>query len=212
MLVRSDKNNKNISCVCHKFNVVDENNEPFDVNTAMYLDYKEDYIYTKEDLKKRQYPGQTATQVFRNFFKDMTPEDKALYKSIRCNGDIKTYVPMLKMGDIYCIDEVMSSYRVTYTGDSWTARNIGKNLCLRYFNSNCDLKKYAREVLNIDINRKKQQDGIVCKAFIIYLTNRTEENRRIFLELFKRSSKKPVLVFKIFGTTATKLIKKIFKR
>lgn len=103
--------------VAHKCTVVGENNLP---NGEEYPSCT-DKDYTFSHFFSEVMPGQLATLMYRNFFKDEN-FDKTLLSIPIPPGDRLLYFSLLCNGKIFCMDDTMSAYRhiVSY-GTSFSA-------------------------------------------------------------------------------------------
>lgn len=105
-----------IACA-HNCLVVDENGNPRDVT---YPECKEK-VYTIKDFKNKILPGQTATIMCRNVYRDKVYNTSILKKALIPGDRLKIFV-LLSYGKIYCMQEKMSAYRyVTKSGTSYSA-------------------------------------------------------------------------------------------
>lgn len=125
--------------VSHNCVVVDENSNP---NGEKYPECGR-RIYRPIDFALGIMPGQLATVMYRNIYKDAAV-DKSLFKTDVGPGDIRLYFTLLTHGKFACIQEKMSAYRhVVRGGHSYSAT-------LKYdFEGNEQFKKnmllYARK-------------------------------------------------------------------
>ncbi len=121
------ENNPEYSGCYHSVKVVDENDEPFDAECRGGV-FNTDSDVDKENWPECPMPGQAGTVVMRNLLPRLSPELLHAYYSPKCNGDVPLPILMLRYGKIRRIGRVMSCYRRTYTGDSYHARMVGKDL------------------------------------------------------------------------------------
>lgn len=103
--------------VAHNCIVVGEDGKPIN---RIYPECK-DNVYTLKHFSMGFLPGQTATVMMRNYYKDnlfdtslidmnMQPGDRRIVFSLLCNGKV------------YCIQKIMSAYRyVQHSGSSFSA-------------------------------------------------------------------------------------------
>lgn len=104
----------------HNVDVVDKNGKK--ILNKIYPECK-DEIYSLKHYKNGILPGQTATIVMRNIFKDNNFDLSLLTKiDPSMPGDrVLTYL-LATYGKIYCFQEIMSAYRyVTDSGSSFSA-------------------------------------------------------------------------------------------
>lgn len=110
--------NKDFFAVAHNCTIVDRNSKPTGIQ---YPECKEKE-YTFGHYASDLFPGQTATILFRNMFKDPWKYDSRLFLSFPIDrGACFSY---LCNGRIFCIQKPMSAYRyVTDGGTSYSASN-----------------------------------------------------------------------------------------
>lgn len=127
-------------------------------------------------------PGQTATMVYRTeAYRFLSAEQEEDYYHIRTTGDVKRNLQLLLWGDIFCFAEEMSAYRVVLDhGDSWSARNHGKNRYFEMYASSIDQRKYAwkyhkKIYPNFFSTFKKGAKGIY-----LYLKSPNAENKKVY--------------------------------
>lgn len=141
--------NPSYSASMHNCSFVDENNNPIESIYPMYRYYTSHSYTLRRFACDVVYPGQTATLVHRKdaFCHFQSPEqEKAFYSMRVTTGDKRMYLKLLLAGDIYCFEDVMSAYRiVTSKGDSWSARNRGKNLSYLLHVAAIDFRGYAQK-------------------------------------------------------------------
>lgn len=106
-----DENKEYIGCY-HKCVLIDNNDKKLKYQRLSWVKYKNRFTF--KDFKGGIYlPGQTATVVKRNIFKEYKKKYDILYK---CNRNISDRISaeiFLLQGDFHCIDEYMSVYRIT---------------------------------------------------------------------------------------------------
>lgn len=111
------ENHPEYLAVAHNCVVVGKNSEKVGIQ---YQECK-DNEYTIEHFCNDILPGQTATLMARNFFRDDL-FDKSLISKKLIVGDRPIYFSIISNGRIYCMQEIMSAYRyVTNEGSSHTA-------------------------------------------------------------------------------------------
>ena len=103
--------------VAHNCVIVDENGIP---TGEVYQECKQPE-YTFAHYMSEIMPGQTATIMYKNIFRDNTIDISLLRKNL-VPGDRLNYIVLLCNGKIYCMQECMSAYRhVTTHGNSFSA-------------------------------------------------------------------------------------------
>ncbi|MBR3811651.1 MAG: glycosyltransferase [Agathobacter sp.] len=111
------ENHPEYLAVAHKCVVVGEDSLP---NGEVYSAC-EDFEYSIHHFGSEIMPGQLATVMYRNFYKDNLI-DPTLCRSKLAPGDRCTYFTLLVNGKIHCMKEEMSAYRhITQSGSSYSA-------------------------------------------------------------------------------------------
>lgn len=139
--------NQEYSATTHNCCFVGDHDEPISNIYPIYRNCKSHRYTLKRFSRDVVYPGQTATLLFRKseYYFDSPELEKAFYSMRVLTGDKRTYLKLLLSGDIYCFEDVMSAYRiVTQNGDSWSARNYGKNGSYLLHIASIDFRKFVR--------------------------------------------------------------------
>jgi len=151
---------KNINCIecAHNVSVVDSHSQNINIE---YPECKNEY-YTLNDYLDGILPGQTASCMYRNFYKSkMINYD---IENVNYNaGDRKKAFIAVSNGDVYCFQKKWSAYRyVTSSGNSFSAkRRIGKcerEETLKFYR---ELIGYAKKTL------KKEEATYVAECLYI---------------------------------------------
>lgn len=105
--------------VAHKCIVVDHNGNATD---ELYLDCH-NHEYSLKDFLFGIVPGQTATVMYRNFYRYKLFDTSILEMNL-VPGDLLKYYCLITNGKIYCMDDVLSAYRhIKKGGSSFSANN-----------------------------------------------------------------------------------------
>ena len=116
--------------VVHRFDVVNKQGTPENIETFGYYEKKNRGIYTLYDFEKDTHlPSHVATLMFKNIFRGESNKiiyPECLEKNL-CPGDMKLFFLLLLHGNIYRLKDKMSAYRYVREkgGNSWTSRRIG---------------------------------------------------------------------------------------
>lgn len=150
---------------CGKCLIVDENGMPDYTKTPRFVWNKK--IYTIENyFASWQLPGQAGTQMHRNIFRDMRPEEYAvLYKAHRNVGDKTELLLLLSKGPFYCSNEILSCYRqVTSGGHNYFSNHYG-NPYRDYdmFMYPCRLEAWAKKNLKLSGHIGPRKDYRFCR-------------------------------------------------
>lgn len=188
--------NPEYSAVSHKFMFVDEESKEYKTKNSVCVEYSGDYVYTIKDLEKGYMPGQTTTLLRRDHMEGLSNEELDMFMSSTVTGDRKLVVALLKMGNIYCLDSVMSAYRLVLNGESWSARHKGK-LYQTMFVMIQNTQELVEKLIGYKMNCREHMERLVINAFMKFLRMPTAENRKQFTYIFKRSKRKLLIIYKI---------------
>ncbi len=125
------------------FRLIGENDEPIENErvTALY-DWSGDYTF--EDWQKAgPWPGQTAGNVCRNFYRNGKYDYTILYRAHDFIDDGVIFTFLLLQGKIFRFDDVMTAHRYVEKkdGESWNSRKLKRN----YLLEECELKRRMME-------------------------------------------------------------------
>ena len=133
------ENNPDYIGTSHNNYVVNKNKEKINFNNFYPL-LKEHDICNIDELKYNfGLCGHTSTLLFRNFWKDLSLEEREYFLGIKAIGDQKLNLYLVLNGKMKFLSDIMSCYRVTFDTDSWTSSRVGKNVLLE--NAISDLEK-----------------------------------------------------------------------
>ena len=166
------------SACYHNVYVVDENNNLYPEKQYLHVLYDSHDVYFKDICQANYLCGQTATVVCRNFWKQLTREQKAIYSSIKSNGDVRLSSYLTNIGKVRYLKDIMACYRKAYSNDSYSATTISLNMSEFYMNSAIEIKKMLKEILQIDYQPNLSQYADF--AFDYWIKNRSIENWKIF--------------------------------
>lgn len=172
------------AAITHNCNYVDHNGNRISSEYGyMYGPFKT-HIHTLDFYAKHPglYPGQSATILYRyGVFGNTTKELMETYEGIRANGDAKRNLLILLQGNIYVMNEFMSSYRiVTGFGSSWTASTRRKNLSGALFLSYYDMKRFASKYYHKNLRNYYVLFHTGCAAAVKLMKNKTQENLQVY--------------------------------
>lgn len=175
------------SATYHNVIVVDKNNKWNKEKQAVHTLFKEHDV--KKNIIECGVGGQTASIVCRNFWKNFSKEDKQNFIKTKANGDTKLAAIFICIGKIKYLDDIMSCYRLIIEGgDSWSAINSQKNMCLFYYNSRIELKKMVYNIFKQNFN--PPMEVYLLSALIFMLKKPNKENIRIFFKILNQMDNK----------------------
>lgn len=150
------ENNKEYISCAHNVTVVDENSNK---TGDLYPECKEEE-YTLNHFRKRLLPGQTATVMYRNFYKDKII-DISLEEIPFSAGDRRKAFMTVSQSKVYCIQENWSCYRyVTSTGSSFSATHVSNKKELY------QSVEFYKEMINF--SKRILNDQAICIAEELY--------------------------------------------
>ncbi|MFJ5717807.1 glycosyltransferase [Neobacillus sp. NPDC093127] len=175
--------NKEYICTSHYCRYVDINGKPlyggeFDLWKTLYLS---DEIYKFSHLKNGMLAGQTSTFVYRNIFLEPKHDFSIIYKAHNFIGDTAINLILLGLGKIYCINEIMSDYRLvrSETGSSFTSHIARRNPYYEVYLMWVMLSKYSLENFSVKLNPNR----ILGVAIAKFIKNRTKENFNVVIKI-----------------------------
>ncbi len=133
----------------HSFALVGEEDEPI-TNERISSLYDWEGEYTFDDWKAGgAWPGQTASNVCRNFFHNGRMDYTILYRAHDFIDDGIIFTFLLLQGPIYRFGEVMAAHRYVEKagGESWNSRKLERN----YLIEECLLKRTMMEWCELNV-------------------------------------------------------------
>ncbi len=182
---------------CHNIRCVDMHGKMLH-RDFHFFPIVEEHIYGKKQASMAQLVGQSAALIFRNIFKQWSEKEWDCYRRSMANGDMKIHAILGMMGDIYCFRDVMSDYRRTFKGHSWTASVNWDNKLWNNYNAVSEVNKYllamGYENLELDVYVTKylkatlaeSRRKLLCEWNMINLTVWW----KLFYEWMKKNGKK----------------------
>lgn len=170
----------------HSFRIIDENSKPSSDERKEKL-YSWSGDYTFEDWQKAgPWPGQTASNVCRNIYKNGKMDYSILYRAHDFIDDGIIFTFLLLQGKIYRFDDVMAAHRVIRKsgGDTWNSRVLARN----YMLEECDLKLTMMEWveenagLTKDAFRRSAKDFKTCVS--LWLRSPSQKTWKLFSRAF----------------------------
>ena len=152
-----------------------------------------DKEFTMNDFTKWEWPIQTATLVFRNFFINNKDEDfRIIYTAHNLMADRTLAMLILKRSNILIIRKVMSAYRyiLEKNGTNYTSkfempakREEKVKITIRYINM---LERYLKSCSNYNFKDIKLQ--YVCERIIITIKSHTFDSVKDLTEILRMVS------------------------
>ncbi len=147
------------------FSYIDENGDPINGSELPLWDRKywlhDKNVFTLEDFNKGNLPSQGSTLLHRNFY--INEDNTIIYKAHPFLGDVTFNMLLLSHGPLYKMTDIFSCYRRNRyaEGTSWSSRLRRWGFTFHYEILKYDLilEKYARDHLNVEVNRELTKAG-----------------------------------------------------
>jgi glycosyltransferase involved in cell wall biosynthesis len=200
--------------VSHDFEYVNKNGEHLSMSNEKQSDSPEEF--TMDDFIKWEWPIQTATLVFRNFFHNNKNEDfSIIYTAHNIMADRTLAMLILKKSNILIINKVMSAYRYVLekNGTNYTSqfempakRKDIVGITIIYINM---LEKYLKSCSNYNFDYIKTQ--YVCEMIIETIKSHTFDGVKDLTEILNLVSIKIKLLslFRALEFTVTFPVRKM---
>lgn len=190
----------------HMHNVVDENSRPIEGIDG----YCEPGRFTMKDyLVEGNLPGQTATLVYRNIYRNPLHDYSIEAKAHDYRSDVTVTLILLSLGDIYTFTDSMSSRRlVRKAGETnWNSVSMTRDLkvdeCLLSARLLCWRRKEFGPTEAGNARMRMWQEN----ALIVFLKHPSKRRREALKEVIREISGPGFLTFRCLG-----LIPGIIKR
>lgn len=198
--------NRNYSAIYSNVLIVDENNKIFnDKRARQSFPLYDNFVEKKYLNTLMPLLGQISGMTCVNFWKIFSEDYKKEFLKCKANGDVKIYLLLKHLGNIYFSREITSCYRRTYIGNSWNARTLGKNMSEYFYNIHIELAYFLEKVFNFKMELKTYLLDDSCSALFYFIKNPTRENLKIFYNLYKKTETN-IFQFSYF------FIKKVLKK
>ena len=205
----------------HTCMVVGKQGEPVYDNEALNL-YSWDGDFTFEDYKKGPYwPGQTATVVCRNFFREGKYDYTILYKAHDFLDDGVILMFLLLLGPIFRMSETMSAWRfVKKEGEgNWNSLKLMRNQMAEDCLTKRRLLEWFEKSKGLDDYGYKLAYSDYVAAVSLWVKSGFKEHQELVRELFDyniahvvRKDEPTDFFLYTMGVIFKEGIKKVFKK
>ena len=170
-----EKNTTFIGCA-HDCLIVDDNGVPYKKQRLSWVTSKK--IYTLKNFKGIVLPGQAATIVRRNLYKNNQDNYEIFYKAHKHIGDRTTILIYASQGDFFHFKDKMSAYRrgTSNIGLTETIYNKKRNWILEDLEFTERLLTYSQKKLGVNANFRNHKMQLFTSAFCNYLKRRTRDD------------------------------------
>ena len=194
----------------HMHHVVDENSRPIEGLSG----YCEPGRFTMKDyLVEGNLPGQTATLVYRNIYKNPLHDYSIEAKAHDFRSDVTVTLILLSLGDIYTFTDSMSSRRLVRKvgGTNWNSVSITRDLqvdeCLLSARLLCWRRKEFGPTKEGNARMRMWQEN----ALIAFLKHPCKRRREALKEVIREISGPGFLLFRCLSLVPG-MIKRKLKR
>lgn len=194
--------------VVHNINVLTEN-EKLGKKIVGNYHVEDKQIYSFNDYGRRSLPGHTSTLCFRNIFLDKAQDYSIIYKADKNTGDRTLNLILLLKGDIYCLGDQMSVYRVIRSENASNINSLyfGKNMLLlnwKYINI---LNDYSEKEFNKKFIDAQLKEGFFKSALLFFIKSKKYKDFLIMCFFYKELQSNIILVcFKMTNKYFNKLV------
>ncbi len=132
----------------HSFSIIDENGRPAKNEKIRSLyDWHGDYTWNVWRIPGAKWPGQTATNVCRNFFHNGKLDYTILFRAHDFIDDGIIFTFLLLQGKIYRFREVMAAHRYVekYGGESWNSLKLRRDYMTEEAQIKLEMMKWCEE-------------------------------------------------------------------
>ena len=166
----------------HSFRLIGENDEAVEDEDKTKL-YSWSGDYTFEDWQKAgAWPGQTASNVCRNFYKNGKMDYSILYRAHDFIDDGVIFTFLLLQGKIYRFDDVMAAHRVIKKsgGESWTSRKSKRNVILEQAELKLTMMQWVEENAGLTVDAFRRAKKELREITGYYLKHPSARSWKIF--------------------------------
>lgn len=196
-----------IGCA-HKCRIIDEDGAPWSRQKLSWVTKKR--IYTLKNFRGLLLPGQAATIVRRNIYRDPKYDYSIFVRAHPQIGDRTTALIYAAQGNFYCFSDVMSCYRRRRKSASLTRQTYTQNLhsvWQDFLYTRC-LEDYAKKVLNVDAGFRFHKRDLLTSAVYYWILGERVQGRYVIQEIIKSEQSG----WHMFGYLPFGIIKKIYGR
>lgn len=200
--------------VGHNVRFVDDDGNPYADEVPKRWTSMPDYEYTVADANEHQMFGQTASRVYRNFWRGHPELFDYWAEAGNTHGDMKLSLIAVCLGRVWFMSDVMSCYRKSLTNSSYSARSQGVNQSRRKILSLREKIDFAAK-LGVKLDYKKEYDKTLWMAFVYSVKRHTEKDREDFKyvsESYSRRWKVPFVLFKYFIKSGAEKVGRYLER
>ncbi len=179
-----DKNSEYMGTT-HSFFLIGENGEAAQDETISRLyDWSGDYTWEDWRKKGAQWPGQTASNVCRNFFHNGKMDYTILYRAHDFIDDAVIFTFILLQGKIFRFDDVMAAHRFVKKedGESWNSIKMKRDFMTEEADLKLTMMKWCEENVGLTSFGLQRASEELKTAVSIFVKHPTGTTFRLFKE------------------------------
>ncbi len=177
----------------HEVKMIDENDNEI-YNSGKFIEGRHwtfnKEIYSWEDFERFNLPGQGSTYFYRNIFINPEHDYSIIETASPMIGDMTLLMLYTALGDWYYMKgKAMTCYRHVEImgGGSWSSWAQSGNRCFHNFMFRQNLENYAHRILRRPLNLGRDKFCYLMEARYRWLSFPTEENRNIYINIWKNA-------------------------
>lgn len=174
-----------IACA-HRFQVVDQGGTVYH-DEDFECQFFQDNPYNQAIFESGLMLSHLNTLMYRNYFRDPSFDQKVFTDFTAMGGDYLLHAWLVLHGNIYCLPEVMSSYRkvTAATSSSFSASMEKNNRRDVVFQCVVDSERYLNQTYQISFFKRKK--GVFASAVFFWYRNRTCKNFQVVTRIIRSS-------------------------
>lgn len=202
-----DANPQYIGCA-HKCEIVDENGVSATKQVLPWVTKKRNY--TLRDFRGLILPGQAATIVRRNIYKNARYDYSIFKKAHPQIGDRTTTLIYAVQGNFYCFPDKMSCYRRRENCASLTGKTYLQNIesTRQDFLYTIKLENYVKSTWNVDAGFRFHKRDLLTSAVYYWLLGEHTQGRQLIHDIVCSEHHG----WTMFGYLPLGIIKKAYRR
>lgn len=190
------ENHTGFSGCMHNYTVVNQEGLTIKESGYQCTDYNlQPYTFLNNVCTLKDYevtmgiPSHASTLMFHNFMLDTTVDYRYFYKVNDMIADQTLFITILSKGDLYRLDDNMSTYRLIENYGKCNISSQLKNINSRavHYQYQLNLERYCKKYLNLYLDMSKYKKNLYVGAICTWFENKTTENMSVLLKIIKMS-------------------------
>lgn len=199
--------------IVHSCNVLADNADAKDSLERAYR-RKEGTIYSFDSFKKNRFPGHTCTMLHRNIYLNPKHDYSIIYTADKNTGDRTMFMLLAVQGNIYCMEEAMSTYRLVCKegASNINSMYMGQNRKFLDWQYESRLNDYCIKTFAKDFLTRERLASYWVSALKYYVMQRSVHNKEVLNEFNRLIYNKPMIfLWYIPKSLYTKIISIVYK-